>query len=369
MVSSEDLSELLAILYAAPLEPQKWQAFFDRLCTLTNISCGYLLGTSSTKGTLLAAGGLNFDPEVFNLYNNRYGANDPYAAPFAAKARIGLIQGEDLVSHDALVRSELYNEVLSRYDLEHMNLLCCSYKDGDADVLSLWRSPRHGLLDPSATHLLEDLIPHLKTALLLRKKLVSDEAAQIFSEAALDAMSIAGFLVDGKGKIRHMNQLAFAHLEGNGCLRLDKGRLVENDPLAPGCRLEQLIAQAVSTKIHSLENAPGGSLRLSHFNVTVVPTPERNHINEHGSYAIVFVTDTRKPARSRALVMQQLYRLTPAEARVADCLLDSLEVRETADHLGITFETCRFHLKRIFSKTGTRRQSELIKLMLSLPGQ
>jgi DNA-binding CsgD family transcriptional regulator len=181
-------------------------------------------------------------------------------------------------------------------------------------------------------------------------------------------MSIVAFLVDSKSKVRHMNQLAFNHLEGDGCLRLDKGRLVESGPLAPTCRLEQLIAQAVSSKIRSLDNGPGGSLRLSHFNVTVVPVPKQNHINEHDSYAIVFVTDTRKPARSRAAVMQQLYRLTPAEARVADCLLNGLEVRDTADHLGITLETCRFHLKRIFTKTGMRRQSELIRLMLSLPG-
>jgi DNA-binding CsgD family transcriptional regulator len=68
-------------------------------------------------------------------------------------------------------------------------------------------------------------------------------------------------------------------------------------------------------------------------------------------------------------VMRQLYRLTPSEARVADRLLDGLEIREIADRLGITLETCRFHLKRVFAKTGTPRQAELIRLMLSLPGQ
>jgi DNA-binding CsgD family transcriptional regulator len=129
------------------------------------------------------------------------------------------------------------------------------------------------------------------------------------------------------------------------------------------------IAQAASTQSHSLDRAPGGSLKLSQFNVTVVPLPEQNQVVGPESYALVFVTDTRQPARSRSAVMQQLYRLTPSEARVADRLLDGLDVRETADHLGITSETCRFHLKRIFAKTGTRRQAELIRLMLSLPGQ
>ena len=369
MISTEELSELLVTLYSAPLEPQKWQSFLDRLCCLTNIASGYLVGSSSTEGnSILAGGGLNFDPEIFDLYNKHYGANDPYRAPLVAKAHVGLIQGEELVTHNALVRSELYNEVLSRYDLEHMNLLCCNYKDGDMEVLSLWRSPRHGPLDVSSARLLEGLIPHLQTALLLQKRLATSAAARIFSEAALDTMSIAAFLVDGKGHVRHMNQLAVSHLEKAGGLRLDKGRLVTNSPADPS-RLEHLIAQAVATKGRPSDSAPGGSIKLTHFNVAVIPAPEQNQIARPERYALVFVTDPRTPAKSRALVMRQLYGLTPSEARVADYLLDGFEVRSAADHLGITLETCRFHIKRVLAKTGTRRQSELIRLMLSLPGQ
>jgi DNA-binding CsgD family transcriptional regulator len=63
-----------------------------------------------------------------------------------------------------------------------------------------------------------------------------------------------------------------------------------------------------------------------------------------------------------------LYRLTPTEARLADLLLGGLEVRAVADHLGITIETARFHLKRVLAKTGTHRQTELVRLMLTLPG-
>jgi DNA-binding CsgD family transcriptional regulator len=34
-----------------------------------------------------------------------------------------------------------------------------------------------------------------------------------------------------------------------------------------------------------------------------------------------------------------------------------------------TLATTRFQLKRVLAKTATRRQSELMRLMLSLPGQ
>jgi DNA-binding CsgD family transcriptional regulator len=66
--------------------------------------------------------------------------------------------------------------------------------------------------------------------------------------------------------------------------------------------------------------------------------------------------------------MKQLYGLTPTEARLADLLLEGLEVRDIANRLTMTLETARFHLKRVLAKTGTRRQTELMRLMLSLPG-
>jgi DNA-binding CsgD family transcriptional regulator len=65
--------------------------------------------------------------------------------------------------------------------------------------------------------------------------------------------------------------------------------------------------------------------------------------------------------------MRQLYGVTPTEARLADLLLEGLEVRDIANRLTMTLETARFHLKRVLAKTGARRQTELMRLMLSLP--
>ena len=59
---------------------------------------------------------------------------------------------------------------------------------------------------------------------------------------------------------------------------------------------------------------------------------------------------------------------TPAEARLADALAGGASVREAATKLGVTYETARTHLKRLLSKTGARRQAELVRILLtSLP--
>ena len=82
MISTSELSELVAVLYAAPLQPEKWQAFFDSLCSLTNVASGFMVSVGPEEGNqILAGGGINFDPAVFLLYNEYYGANDPYAEP------------------------------------------------------------------------------------------------------------------------------------------------------------------------------------------------------------------------------------------------------------------------------------------------
>ncbi|HEY4048164.1 MAG TPA: hypothetical protein VGM27_14980 [Acidobacteriaceae bacterium] len=158
---------------------------------------------------VLAGGGLNFDPAVFRLYNEHYGANDPYAEPGMRNRRIGVIQGEELVSRGDLFKSELYNEVLVRYDLAHMSLMTLMSPESSTQaghVLPLWASPKHGPMDAASIHLRQVPIPHVQTALLLRSKIATSQATNLFSETALEAMSIAAILINSNGRIRHMNQ-------------------------------------------------------------------------------------------------------------------------------------------------------------------
>ena len=42
-------------------------------------------------------------------------------------------------------------------------------------------------------------------------------------------------------------------------------------------------------------------------------------------------------------------------------------VAEAAEELGVTTETARTYLKQVFSKTGTGRQAELVRLVVTAP--
>lgn len=61
--------------------------------------------------------------------------------------------------------------------------------------------------------------------------------------------------------------------------------------------------------------------------------------------------------------LQELFALTPAEANLCFSLASGLSLKEAALRADITFKTARTYLERIFAKTGTRQQSQLVGLI------
>lgn len=63
--------------------------------------------------------------------------------------------------------------------------------------------------------------------------------------------------------------------------------------------------------------------------------------------------------------LRQNHGLTPAEARLAHALLLGETLEQAAEKNGITLSSARTYLKRIFSKTNTNRQAELIRKLIT----
>lgn len=64
-------------------------------------------------------------------------------------------------------------------------------------------------------------------------------------------------------------------------------------------------------------------------------------------------------------MLSGLFDLTPAEARLAVELASGHSVQEAAMEIGIAVKSARTYLERIFRKTETSRQSELVALLKS----
>jgi DNA-binding CsgD family transcriptional regulator len=83
-----------------------------------------------------------------------------------------------------------------------------------------------------------------------------------------------------------------------------------------------------------------------------------------GATSILVVTPVSSPTAPPSHILFGLFDLSPAEARVAQKIVQGSSVEEIASDHKISRETVRNQLKAIFAKTGTSRQAELVGLVM-----
>jgi DNA-binding CsgD family transcriptional regulator len=82
--------------------------------------------------------------------------------------------------------------------------------------------------------------------------------------------------------------------------------------------------------------------------------------------AIVLAIDPDSGGPPEPSLIRDVMGLTLSEARLASLIGSGIAPREAAVKLGIAEETARTVLKRVFSKVGVSRQSELAALMATM---
>jgi DNA-binding CsgD family transcriptional regulator len=187
----------------------------------------------------------------------------------------------------------------------------------------------------------------------------------------LDAFDTAVIGLSGMGKILFCNQTGSQLLAEADGLCANENRLVAYRP-AQDTELQFLLAQAGAAGtgfsatdallIHRRSGRPALRLTLMPFAGNLL-----SHIPELAT--VVFVDDPTKRRMSRAATLRKLFRLSPVEARLTDLVAGGVELATAAEQLRMSIQTARFHLKSIFRKTGSSRQVDLVRLVLSIPSE
>jgi DNA-binding CsgD family transcriptional regulator/PAS domain-containing protein len=361
-------SELLEILYAAPLDAAKWQEFLDRLCAVTGSITALYINNNSEQGVRrLAAGGLQATEEIDQTYEASYRYTDPIRLAFLRNPRVGYIEGEDLITHEDLVKTDLYQTVAAPHGLAHFSLIVTSISPRRSEVISVWRAAGRRILEPQHRQLMEALLPHMQNVLNIRRALGLLEDRVRTAEAMLDANANATILLNDAGCLVYMNQAAQQLALDSDGFSIRDNRPV---PTNPSRRAEFAALVAACTNQDSPSS--GGALTLERRPnkrpLQLVITPLRlADPHRRGVRALIMATDPDKTVIFPDDILRQLYGLTPAETEVANGLLTGFSVEEIAQIRKVSITTLRSQMSSLLSKTGAKRQSDLIRLLAMLP--
>lgn len=189
---------------------------------------------------------------------------------------------------------------------------------------------------------------------------------------ALNRLPLGVIVADAFGHPIRLNRAAKAILKAEDGLSLGRDGLQGESDGKP-VKLKDVIWRTGrpgrgkkndDTGAISLER-PSGDRPLS-LVVTSLRT-ESHYFDKDRPAALIFVGDPETHPHFDEGRLSRLYGLTRAEARLAALLAQDLSLADAADELSVSQHTVRTHVKRIFSKTTTERQSGLIRLLLSGP--
>jgi DNA-binding CsgD family transcriptional regulator len=317
-----------------------------------------------------------FDPAALEPFFGYYASRNVLARVPNVREKLRgwtpeIMLDEDRLPKAELVRTEYYNDFLKPLGVHSVAMIGLALRDLNGVVLNLTRPASRDQFGADEMAYLRRVHPHLIRAYALTVKLAGLRQIATDATAAMDSSPFGLVLTEGDGRIRHMNRLAEALTGGRDGLHVLGGRLTAARS-EEARRLEALIGAAASPDPRS---RAGGSMavhaagRRLPLSLTVAPLrSERATMFDVALSAIVCISDLEAGTRLPEQRLVELFALTPAEARVALALLEGGGPRDAARNLGISFYTARAHLARIFEKTGTSRQSELVRLMMRAIG-
>jgi DNA-binding CsgD family transcriptional regulator len=180
-------------------------------------------------------------------------------------------------------------------------------------------------------------------------------------EALLDLyerMKCGAVLLDPSGSILCLNAAAERCLtQHNG----SAGPQIRQEPQQVMRALRQLLGGSI--RLEALPQAPR-ALRSSErpliAYMRTCPGPEGQVT------ALLVLLDLDECLEPDANILQEIFGLTKAEARLALRLACGETLEDIAEEHDVSISTARVQLKSIFAKTGTSRQAELVGLLTRL---
>lgn len=347
-----DATNLIDEIYEAAVVPERWAGVLDRLAA-----------RAGGVGTILFAA----SPNRFQWTASRAIQDvtaEWVASPFVAdnlrgKRLVPLYEPRFLTDLDAIALEELEQDPFYRDFLRPRGWGWCvgtsiRATSGDSIVFSIERLYADGPVPRETAAALDQFRPHLARASIIAARLGLERARA--SVAALELIGLPAAIITGRHSVLAANELITA------CGAFEIGafdRVRLSDPMA-NKRLQLHFDVAGDAGLSFPIRATAGRPA---FVAHLVPLRRAGLDVFSGAAQLFYLTEVGRGAAPSAAILEALFDLSPAEAKVTRLLLSGGTVAGIANSHGIRPETVRGQLKSVFAKTGVRRQAELIQLL------
>jgi DNA-binding CsgD family transcriptional regulator len=365
-----DIEPLLASLYDGVMAQSGFQEFIEALCGAFQLKgvlfCIRHADTLEIKGLWLHG----VEQRWMESYMLEYAREDILAHHIAASPIAHFYASNlDLPSHERFQEIRFYREWVEPQGMAYAAGSIVLREGGWDTQIFLQRGPQHPPFSRGELDEFNRLVPHIQRAIQMRQRFAELQVGQDFLASGLDVLAMPTFLFDEYGRIAHMNRSADTLLKSHDNLSIENGHLMTGDASATRKLNFELTNAIHASRGESLELNDAVLLpRLGRMPLMLMIAPLRlaGGATVCGA-ALLFAFDPESTPPITADVVRRLFGLSEAEAELAVALCSGRTLDEAATARGTSIHTIRSQLKSIFAKTGTKRQADLVSLLLASP--
>jgi len=359
------MEQILDLIYDAAGEHELWPSVLTAIADATRSEGGILFGQSVAAEQVYFDFNGRLDQECNRTYQERHMQN-PWSAAMEDMPVGRLAFSDEVVALSELENSDFYNDVLHPQGIGHNAMIALAARDDFRVAFNICRRKSNGEFGAIERKTLEALAPHLRRSVTLGFRLTGYLALRKAAFDLIEALAEGVVLMGPRGHVLFANNKACS-LEGESTLKLKPSFTTWSAPHSR--RLGRLVTATLGGGAGGMMSVPSFDRgRLLTILVVGLRSREMNILGEaqiRNAACAAFVID---PVRRGTVGTQQLmdaYSLTRAEARVAISALAGVTAAEAGDALGLSRNTVKTHLRRVFAKTKTRGHAELAALLAS----
>ena len=297
----------------------------------------------------------------------------PWGDPFdgTMKSRFGFLS--ERLPDEEVARTDFYREYMQPQGLAPEGPICHEISTaaiGKLAGIAIYRRVGCRPLDGGDLALGNLLVPHLERGYAIYSRLGSVRRARVALAEILDRLPTGVLVFDARQAPLIVNRSARRILELRDGFTIERGRPRLADRSEDGV-FQTLLAKACEANL-SGRRAVGDVMQVSRpsgrraFALMVAPLLDAPPGSDAGeAVSVAFIADPETGHVSTTDVLEQLYSLTPAEAELVQLLAQGRSLDQVATARSVTINTVRSQLKQVFTKTDTKRQGELVRLVLT----
>jgi DNA-binding CsgD family transcriptional regulator len=353
-------SELVDRIYECSFVPELWPKVLGEIGRMSETAASLFItneGLLSWTASKRAHEGTKIIVKEGWLFRNQL-----IGRLFAAQ-HAGFLSSHDFLTPEEMDREPIFRDLYrSRLSVGSVSGTAIPIPTGENALFILGRHIERGPVERAIVQQLDELRPHLARSALLSARLRL-ERARAASET-LAAIGLPALVLDEQGKVLAANPLIEA-LTGHIQWRAHD-RVSLSDKAA-----DQLLRDAIATVAltggSSVRSFPVRDLTADVMMVAHAVPIRLSARDIFVRSAVVFILNpVALPQAPTVELVQSLFDLTPAEARVARGLAAGKTVDDIAADGGTSANTIRSQVRGVLEKTGCNRQVDVVALLTAI---